>query len=79
MSTYTVSENATKVTYNIGNRDKLGLSNSVNSVNDVIHIRDNTSDITPSVSNISTTYNTYTPTETPANTNYDIRYKVISR
>jgi len=80
VSTFTVGTGATKVTYNLGNHDKLGLSNDVASVDDVIKLKSDTSDEVPTASNISVTYDTYTPASAPNNTrHYDARYKVRSR
>lgn len=81
ISTYTTAtgvESTCKIS--IGTGDTLGLNNDITSYTDVYKIVETQADVTPTSSNISATYNTYTPADVPDGTsNYEVHYKAINR
>ena len=82
VSAYTVGVSPTVQVagIHIGTGDVLGLSNAISAYTDVYKIVETAVDVTPSASNISATYNTFTPADVPDGTsNYEVHYKAISR
>lgn len=79
-STFTAGGTKTKVTYSIGTENKFGLISGVETVADVYKISENKTDVAVSSDRINTTYDTYSPAETPdGSKNYEIWYKGTGR